>query len=143
VSRGWVFNPTPAFCFCGVFIEKNMDETNVVKIAVYNSDAGRKYDLYVRKDRCLAFHKFLMDRRWRGEYQPAAPGMPGLSWAAFMGLDAIFDRRPKSFPVRDILQWIANDIIPGGGAPAVTPHEVESALEKFSAVYPPDVSENA
>jgi hypothetical protein len=120
-----------------------MDESNALKISVYNSDAGREYDLYVRKDRLKAFEAFLMRRRWRGEYQPEAGGMPGISWAAFNGLDAIFERRPRSFPARDILQALADDIVPGGEAPAVTPHEVEKALEQFSAVYPPDVSEGA
>ncbi len=120
-----------------------MDESNILKIPVFNSDAGRKFDLYVRKDRYKAFQGFLMRRRWDGEYQPETVSMPGLSWAAILGLDAVFDRRPKSFPTRDILKFLADDIVPGGGAPAVTPHEVESALERFSSVYPPDVSESA
>jgi hypothetical protein len=118
-------------------------EDNVLQISVFNSTTGKKHALFVRRDRFKAFQEFLMRRRWCGEYQPGPPGMPGLSWAGFMGLDAIFDRRPKSFPTHDILQFIANDIIPGGGAPAVTPQEVEKALEAFSAVYPPDVSETA
>lgn len=117
-----------------------MDE-NVLKISVFNSDAGRKFDLHVRKDRYKAFHEFLMRRRWNGEYQPAVSGMPGLSWAAFMGLDAIFDRRPKNFPARDIVQFLADDTLLGDGI--VTSHEVEAALERFSAIFPPDVSENA
>jgi hypothetical protein len=120
-----------------------MGEPDVLRISVYNSDAGRKFDLRIRKDRYKAFQAFLMRRRWNGEYRPVSGGMPGLSWAAIMGLDAIFERRPKKFPVRDILRHLADDSVPGGGAPAVTPHEVESALEAFSSVYPPDVSEDA
>jgi hypothetical protein len=121
-----------------------MDESNVLKISVLNSDAGKKFDLYVRKDRLKAFQEFLSRRRWNGEYQPATSGMPGLSWSAFAGLDAIFDRRPKSFPARDIVQFLADDINLGiGHAPAVTPHEVETSLERFSAVFPPDISESA
>lgn len=119
-----------------------MNESNVIKAVIFNSDAGRKFDLYVRKDRYIAFQEFLMRRRWRGEYQPAVSPMPGISWGAFMGLDAIFDRRPKSFPVCDILQFLADDIHPGDEAPAVTVHEVEAALERFAAQYPPDVSES-
>ena len=111
-----------------------MDETNTLKISVFNSDNGRKFNLYVREDRYRAFQEFLTSRR--GIAQPAAPGMPGLSWAAFLGLDAIFERRPKSFPARDILQFIAYD----SGS---TPQEVESALELFSAIYPPDVEVDA
>jgi hypothetical protein len=118
-----------------------MDESNVLKISILNSDAGRKFDLHVRRDRLKAFYELLMRRRCNDEYQPAASGMPGLSWSAFMGLDAIFDRRPKSFPARDILQFLADHTIPVGGP--FTPHEVESALERFSALFPPDVSENA
>jgi hypothetical protein len=118
-----------------------MDDQNVLKISVPNSATGKSHALYVRRDRLAAFYEFLMLRRASGEYRPEPPGMPGLSWSAFMGLDAIFDRRPKSFPTQDILQWIADDLHPGAGA--ATPHEVEKALEKFSAVYPPDVSESA
>lgn len=117
-----------------------MDE-NVLQISVYNSASGKKHTLHVRKDRLAAFYEFVMRRRQVGEYKPEPPGMPGLSWSAMLGLDAIFERRPKSFPAEDILQWIADDLHPGAGA--ATSHEVEKALEKFSAVYPPDVSESA
>ncbi len=119
------------------------ENPNILKIGVLNSEVGRKFDLHVRRDRALAFYDFLMRRRRSGEYRPAPPGMPGLSWAAFSGLDAIFDRRPKSFPACDIVRFLADDIRPGGGEGAVTPHEVESALEHFSEMYPPDVSESA
>lgn len=111
---------------------------DVLKISVFNSDAGRKYDLYVREDRLKAFETFLLGRR--DEYQPEA-SMPGLSWAAFQGLDAIFDRRPKKFPTHDILQFLADYL--HGATPAVTSQEVEAALERFSCFYPPDVSEDA
>jgi hypothetical protein len=111
-----------------------MDESNVIKAAVFNSDAGRKFDLYLRRDRYRAFLDFLNCNR-----QPdVKPGMPGLSWAAIQGLDAIFEKRPRQFPVRDIIAFLASDC-----TPAVTSHEVEAALECFAAVFPPDVSESA
>jgi len=106
----------------------------VLKIAVFNSDAGRNFDLYVRDDRYRAWLDFFNRNR-----QPdVKPGMPGLSWAAIQGLDAIFEKRPKGFPVRDILAFLAGDPFCGGNSA-----EIELVLEQFSKVYPPDVSEGA
>jgi len=116
-----------------------MSETNVLTISVFNSDAGRKFNLHIRDDRYRAWLDFLNRNR-----QPdAKPGMPGLSWAAIQGLDAIFEKRPRSFPTRDILSFLAGDYHPHSSCPAVTPAEIELVLEQFSKVYPPDVSENA
>jgi hypothetical protein len=110
------------------------DPDNVQQISVFNPEHGKPFNLYVRPDRLLAFRDFVArDRR------PAPPpAMPGLSWAAVMGLDAIFAQRPKKFPVEDILLWLANDC-----APPVSVHEVECALERFSLLHPPDVSQDA
>jgi hypothetical protein len=118
-----------------------MDEANVLKIVVLNSDSGRKLNLYVRKDRLAAFQEALL--RDRGSIFHPASNMPGLSWAAILGLDAIFDHRPQSFPARDIVKFLADETNPGEGAAPIKPHEVEAALERFAHAFPPDVSEDA
>jgi hypothetical protein len=118
-----------------------MDEANVLKIAIVNSDSGRTLNLYVRKDRLAAFQEALL--RDRHSIHHPASNMPGLSWSAILGLDAIFDHRPKSFPTHDIVKFLAENTNPGEGATPVRPHEVEAALERFAHVFPPDVSEDA
>ena len=116
-----------------------MDETNVLTISVFNSDAGRKFNLYLRDDRYRAWLDFLNRNR-----QPdAKPGMPGLSWAAIQGLDAIFEKRPRSFPVRDILAFLASDYHPHSSCPPITTTEVGLVLEQFAKVYPPDAQVDA
>ena len=107
---------------------------NVEEVQILNSEINTRYYMYVRRDRLAAFRLFVLsDRR-----TVTVPGMPGLSGAAIAGLDAIFDRRPRKFPVQDILSWLQGRI--GAAEPPVTAHEVEDALERFSAVYPPDAS---
>jgi len=113
-----------------------MEDFDVVKISVFNSVVGKNFDLYIRKDRLLAFYDLVMTRRNTGEYKPEPPGMPGLSWSAIQGLDAIFERRPKKFPAHDIVQHFCR-------AGDATPQEIEKALEVFSTMYPPDVAESA
>ena len=56
--------------------------------------------------------------------------MPGVSWDAIKGLDCIFDRRPKKFPVDDILNWLVS-LFPDVNT-SVTKDEVIYALERFS-----------
>jgi len=115
-----------------------MDE--IKQISIVNSEYGKPFNLYVRSDRLKAFYRFMINER-HPEYK--SNPMPGVSWAAVMGLDAVFARRPKKFPVNDILLWLSNDCIPHSDFPRITKDEVEYALERFSAVYPPDASEDA
>jgi hypothetical protein len=117
------------------FVLTSMAEPNTQQISIFNSDSNRPFNLYVRTDRLQAFHDFIIGER-HPEYRSSP--MPGVSWAVMAGLDAIFARRPKKFPVHDILSWLANSL-----HPAVTTDEIEHALERFSALYPPDVSEDA
>jgi hypothetical protein len=115
----------------------------ILTISVFNSEAQRNFNLYVRQDRLLAFHNFLMRNRC-----PDTPSsvMPGISWGAVLGLDAIFERRPKRFPVSDILTFLAedykNNTLPSS-LPPPTSAEIEKVLGLFAAEYPPDVSEGA
>ena len=114
-----------------------MSEPDVQKVSIYNSELGRHFELYVRRDRLSEFCKLVLAGR-----QPDAPqGMPGLSWAAVTGLDAIFAKRPKKFPVYDIQAWLQQVLT--GQEPPVSKPEIEKALERFSAAYPPDISESA
>lgn len=112
------------------------------KISVFNSEQQRNYDIFVRLDRLLAFYNLV--NRARKPDTPAAT-MPGLSWGAFMGLDAIFERRPKKFPTHDILAFLAKDYNERfySEIPLATTAEIEKALEVFSTIHPPDVSEPA
>jgi hypothetical protein len=115
-----------------------MDE--IKQISIVNSEYGKPFNLYVRSDRLKAFYQFMIDER---HPERKSDPMPGASWAVVLGLDAIFARRPKKFPVDDILLWLASGIIPHPDFPRVTKTEVEYALERFSAMYPPDASEDA
>jgi hypothetical protein len=111
-------------------------DSNVLEVRIQNSENNTAYFLYVRRDRLEAFYNFLNANRC-----PETPkGMPGLSWAAMMGLDAIFEKRPRKFPVYDIINFLANDV---HSTPAVTAPEIERTLERFGTVYPPDVAESA
>jgi hypothetical protein len=113
-----------------------MSEPNNPQVQIYNSEYGRSFNLYIRLDRLQEFKEFV--KRERYERQPSS--MPGLSWPALLGLDAIFARRPKKFPVEDLLDWLASGIQDN---PPVTKPEIEYALERFSSLYPPDISEDA
>jgi hypothetical protein len=107
-------------------------ESNILEVRIRNSENSTDYYLYVRKDRLQAFHDLLNSKR-----APETPaGMPGLSWGAMLGLDAIFEKRPRKFPVYDILGFLAGDSGASGA-------EVEKTLEKFAVLYPPDVTETA
>jgi|SRR5208337_1389242 len=114
-------------------------DSNVEEIKVLNSENSTHYYLRVRKDRLKAFYEFIMaDRR-----TVFVPGMPGLSGAAIAGLDAIFDRRPFKFPAHDLLAWFRDNQTAYLGAspsPPIGTMEIEHALERFAAAYPPDVS---
>jgi hypothetical protein len=117
-----------------------MDD-NTLKVSIFNSDLQRNFDLFVRKDRLKAFYDFTLGER----HSERLASMPGLSWAAISGLDAVFERRPKRFPVHDIIAHLAGSCTAHALSHdvPVTPSEIEYALERFSAVYPPDVSESA
>jgi hypothetical protein len=107
-------------------------ESNVLEVKIRNSENHTDYYLYVRKERLQAFHDLLNSNR-----APNTPdGMPGLSWGAMLGLDAIFEKRPRKFPVYDILRYLAADSGASGA-------EIEKTLEKFAALYPPDITETA
>ena len=114
-------------------------DPNVLEVRIRNSENNTDYCLYVRKDRYRAFQNFLN----RNRCPDTPPGMPGLSWGAMLGLDAIFEKRPRKFPVYDIITFLAKDYIPHSSCPAVTLPEIEKTLEKFAAQYPPDVAESA
>lgn len=114
-----------------------MGDLDIKQISIFNSEQGKPFNLYIRADRHQAFGRFVIDER-HADRQPSV--MPGLSWAAILGLDAIFYKRPKKFPVDDILNFLAHDIIPHSDFPPVTKAEVEYALERFAAVYPPDLA---
>jgi hypothetical protein len=113
-------------------------EDNTLKVSIFNSDLQRNFDLFVRKDRLKAFYDFTIGER----HPERTASMPGLSWAAMLGLDAIFERRPKRFPVQDILTYLAGSCTAHTND-SVTPPEIEYALERFSMLYPPDISESA
>jgi hypothetical protein len=107
-------------------------DSYVLEVRIRNSENSTDYYLYVRRDRLQAFHDLLNSNR-----APETPaGMPGLGYAAMLGLDAIFEKRPRRFPVYDILGYLAGDT---GASRA----EVEKVLEKFATVYPPDITETA
>lgn len=114
-----------------------MVEPGVEQVQIFNSEFNKNFDLYVRRDRIEAFYRFLLTER-----HPDRRGnsMPGISWGAVLGLDAIFARRPKKFPVHDIILWLKEGCVV---TPEVTGDEIEYALERFSAMYPPDASEDA
>jgi hypothetical protein len=109
-------------------------DPNILEVRIQNSENNTFYYLSIRRDRLDAFWAFLHQR----EFADAVPGMPGLSWAAMQGLDAIFDKRPRKFPVYDIIQWF----LLGCAKAGITAAEIEKALEKFSTMYPPDVAES-
>jgi len=118
-------------------------DPNTEQVRIRNSENNTDYYLYVRKDRLYEFVQFVMANR-APEYKTSQ--MPGLSWAAICGLDAVFDRRPKKFPANDIIKWLQNLTIANEwkfSSPIITEDEIEYALERFSAVRPPDVSEDA
>ena len=116
-----------------------MATDNVLEVRIKNSENHTDYYLYVRKDRLKAFYDLLNRNRC-----PETPvGIPGLSWSAMQGLDAIFDRRPRKFPVYDIVGFLMTDYVPHSSSPAVTASEIEKTLERFAALYPPDVAETA
>lgn len=107
---------------------------NVEEVQILNSEINTRYYMYVRKDRLGAFYSFLLTNR----SNTPVPNMPGLSGAGIAGLDAIFERRPKKFPVHDILVWLCARL----GSPVnppVTVYEIENALERFAKIYPPDI----
>ena len=112
---------------------------NTEQVRIRNSENNTDYYLYVRKDRLDEFIQLVMADR--APDRKASP-MPGLSWAAICGLDAVFDRRPKKFPTSDIMNWLRWIILDQFHV-NVEQGEVEYALERFSAVRPPDVSEDA
>ena len=103
------------------------------QVRILNSENGTHYFLYVRPERLVAF----VGLASQGGGEPPGAGMPGLSWSAILGLDAIFSRRPKRFPVRDILLWLQG-LAPGSSLP-----RLEAALGRFSALHPPDACEDA
>lgn len=107
-------------------------DPNILEVRIRNSENATDYYLYIRKERLQAFHELLSQR----PYRDIPAGMPGLGWQAMLGLDAIFEKRPRKFPVYDILTYLAN------GTDASTT-EVEKTLERFSTQYPPDVAETA
>lgn len=111
-------------------------DPNVLEVRINNSENNTAYYLYVRRDRLTAFYQFLMRNRC-----PETPkGMPGLSWAAMLGLDAIFEKRPRKFPVYDIINFLVNDY---HSTPPATAPEIERVLEQFATQFPPDVAETA
>lgn len=114
-------------------------DPNVEEIRILNSENNTHYYQYVRRDRIRAFFEFIIsDRR-----TVFIPSMPGLSGAGISGLDAIFDRRPHKFPVHDIVKWFRDNQKAYLGEypnPTITAQEIEHALERFAALYPPDVA---
>lgn len=116
-------------------------DPNVEEIRVLNSENNTHYYQYVRRDRIRAFYAFIVADR---QTVPAAQiTMPGLSGPAIAGLDAIFDRRPLKFPTHDLLAWFRDNqkaYLGDYPNPTITTQEIEKALERFSAVYPPDVA---
>lgn len=117
-----------------------MTEPNVEQVRIFNSEVSTHYYLYVRPDRLFAFINFAVANR-QPDY--VASPMPGLSWSAFLGLDAIFAKRPKKFPAADILLWLQEQIKEKTNGVLVGTIEMERILELFSREYPPDVGEDA
>ncbi len=112
--------------------------SEIERVQIFNSELQREFNLYVRKSRLLAFSALINEDRSLLT-RPPNP-MPGLSWGGMLGLDAIFAQRPKKFPTNDILDWLRRNVLI---TPAVTNNELEQALERFAAIYPPDASEDA
>src|SRR5271157_6250563 len=114
-----------------------LTDSNIIEIRVLNTELSTHYYLHVREDRIRAFYDFMaQDRR-----AVPAPAMPGLSGRAIAGLDAIFHRRPSKFPAHDLLAWFRDNQAAYLGTqpePAIDAPEIEDALERFSALYPPD-----
>lgn len=110
-------------------------DSNILEVRINNSENSTDYFLYVRKDRLEAFYTLVYTDRFVG----APQGMPGLSWSAMLGLDAIFEKRPRKFPVYDIITWLYTGCV----KPGLTRPELEKALEQFATMYPPDVAETA
>ena len=115
------------------------NDPNLEEIRIFNSENNTHYYLYIRKNRIQEFFSLITkDRHTAGSVSL----MPGLTWAAVLGLDAIFDRRPEKFPVQDILHWFRDHQKQYLGEypnPTITVREIENALERFSTLYPPDV----
>lgn len=113
-------------------------DPNILEVRMLNSENNTNYFQYLRLDRLKSFYDFIVtDRR-----PSHCPKMPGLSGAAIAGLDAIFDRRPAKFPYIDVLRWMRDNQKEYLGEypnPTITIEEIEDALERFSAVWPPDV----
>ena len=107
------------------------------EIRVFNSDIQTYYYLHIRKDRVQAFYSLIAQER----HPARVSSMPGLSWAAISGLDAIFERRPLKFPVYDILHWFCDNALTYAPQfdPPLTQAEIEHALERFATLYPTDV----
>jgi len=113
----------------------------VEQIPVLNSEINTLYNLYIQADRLREFYRMILGNRWSGR-PPSA--MPGLSWGAILGLDAIFDRRPKHFPVKDILVWLRDNITAYTGVtpdPPVTLDELEGQLVRFADAHPPGIED--
>ena len=113
---------------------------NIEQVRILNSELATHYYLYVRGDRVREFYAFITADR-KPDLQPSP--IPGLSWSAVLGLDAIFAKRPRKFPTHDLLVWLRDSQKGYLGEypnPTITLPEIENALERFSAVYPPDVA---
>jgi hypothetical protein len=114
-------------------------DPNIEEVRILNSENHTHYYEYMRSNRLKAFYDFIVkDRRPNN-----SPKMPGLSGRALAGLDAIFARRPAKFPYQDILKWFRDEqktYLGDYPNPTITVEEIEDALERFSELYPPDVS---
>ena len=132
VWRRW--RPLCSGCADGI----NPIKKPVVKpVRIFNSEDGREYTLYIRQDRLDRFFQFVTYHR-DPEYKSSP--MPGLNWSAILGLDAIFDHRPKKLPAGDMIRWLHKEIsFLSIFNPPLTRDEVELALERFATIYPPDV----
>ncbi len=107
------------------------------QVCIRNSELKTDYYLYVWTDRLSDFVAMAVGNR---QANVSAPSMPGLTWAAILGLDAIFAQRPKKFPVEDILKWLQQQINERTNGIVIPIPELEKLLELFSQFHPPDVA---
>lgn len=106
---------------------------NAEEVRVRNNENNTDYFFTIRKDRIVAFYKFLMENRSSGYPQSV---MPGISGAAHYGLDCIFfGPKPPRFPAVDILNFLRGEQKTYCGDypnPTVTTQEIEYVLGKWA-----------
>lgn len=103
-------------------------------VRVLNSEINTHYGLKVRQDRLRDFYTFVMANR-----KTDLLYMPGMSYAATLGVNTIFPKIPPKFPAGDILFFLVNhapEVLGFTPDPPLTTQEIENALERFAPLHP-------